>query len=324
MKLDLATGSSADFGTVVIGTSTTETFVAHNDGSSSTTAVSINVTGAGYAVVGPASGECISGTTVLAAGATCNIRVRLSPTGPGSLPGSVSVTATAGGTPAAITLSGKGKYPTGTIMEYPIPSTSTVTGAPSGLVWGPDGNIWLCDTAVGSMTPTGTYSFLAGSDGGGNGAYDITVGPDQSLWYTLLGTGGIGRVTTAGVLSTPVATNSTLDIGIASGPDGAIWFVQLNAIGRLDRSTQQVSYFNVPTASSSANYITAGPDGALWFGEYKGNKIGRITTTGNFSEIPVPTANSGVSSITVRPIKTSGSPSPMWRRSDGCSSRTTA
>jgi virginiamycin B lyase len=35
-------------------------------------------------------------------------------------------------------------------------------------------------------------------------------------------------------------------------------------------------------------FITAGPDGNLWFGEVYGDRIGRITPAGVFSEFPLP------------------------------------
>jgi virginiamycin B lyase len=54
-----------------------------------------------------------------------------------------------------------------------------------------------------------------------------------------------------------------------------------------------VGYYAVPTANSGALGIAAGPDGALWFAEYAGNKIGRITTSGDFTEYALPNANSG-------------------------------
>ena len=39
--------------------------------------------------------------------------------------------------------------------------------------------------------------------------------------------------------------------------------------------------------------ITVGSDGKLWFAETRGNKIGRIATTGEFSEFLLPTPNDG-------------------------------
>ena len=54
---------------------------------------------------------------------------------------------------------------------------------------------------------------------------------------------------------------------------------------------QQITEFT--TGKNTAPFaITAGPDGALWFTEYQGNKIGRITTTGQVTEYAIPTSNS--------------------------------
>ena len=47
--------------------------------------------------------------------------------------------------------------------------------------------------------------------------------------------------------------------------------------------------------------IVAGPDGALWFTEARGDKIGRITTTGDVTEYPIPTAGAFAADITVGP-----------------------
>src|SRR5258708_4912217 len=48
-----------------------------------------------------------------------------------------------------------------------------------------------------------------------------------------------------------------------------------------------VTEFNVP--SGTAFGITAGPDGNLWFAAPDVNAIGRITTTGSFTQFPLPT-----------------------------------
>src|SRR5512140_3181991 len=50
--------------------------------------------------------------------------------------------------------------------------------------------------------------------------------------------------------------------------------------------------YTVPTPGSRPSGIATGADGALWFVENAGNKIGRITTAGAFSEFPIPTTAS--------------------------------
>jgi streptogramin lyase len=47
--------------------------------------------------------------------------------------------------------------------------------------------------------------------------------------------------------------------------------------------------------------ITTGPDGALWFTESHGDQIGRITTNGEVTEYPIPTAGAFAADITVGP-----------------------
>jgi streptogramin lyase len=82
-----------------------------------------------------------------------------------------------------------------------------------------------------------------------------------------------------------------------------------------------INEFPIPTAESNASGVIAGPDGALWFTETgyfvypgpqsPGNKIGRITTSGSFSEFPVPTAISLPSDITT------GSDGALWFTESG-------
>lgn len=63
-----------------------------------------------------------------------------------------------------------------------------------------------------------------------------------------------------------------------------------------------VTEFHIPTGGSNPQGITAGPDGALWFTEKTGNKIGRITTAGTFTnEFVIPTVASEPAGITTGP-----------------------
>ncbi len=43
-----------------------------------------------------------------------------------------------------------------------------------------------------------------------------------------------------------------------------------------------------PIVGGAPEGITAGPDGALWFTESQGNQIGRLTTSGQVSDFPLP------------------------------------
>jgi streptogramin lyase len=77
----------------------------------------------------------------------------------------------------------------------------------------------------------------------------IITGPDGNLWFTE--STGIGRITTAGVMTEyPVVTGGCDPGGIAAGPDGNIWFT-LPCQGKVDRITPSGSItetggFNTP------------------------------------------------------------------------------
>jgi streptogramin lyase len=51
-----------------------------------------------------------------------------------------------------------------------------------------------------------------------------------------------------------------------------------------------VQTFLVPTPASGLAHIAAGPDGALWFTEQAAGNVGRITTSGQITEYPIPNA----------------------------------
>src|SRR5262249_16960209 len=103
---------------------------------------------------------------------------------------------------------------------------------------------------------------------------------------------------------------------LAVGPDGALWFGVVRDIlppGRLSMgymgvgritSARGISEFPLPSASKFLSGITAGPDGALWFTEVNDKKLARMTITGEFTELPVPSATG--------PLITAGPDGALW------------
>ena len=65
-----------------------------------------------------------------------------------------------------------------------------------------------------------------------------------------------------------------------------------------------VNEFVIPTPNSTPGGITTGPDGNIWFTEYDGNKIGRLTLAGVFTEFAVPFAKA--------PAITAGPDGNLW------------
>lgn len=59
--------------------------------------------------------------------------------------------------------------------------------------------------------------------------------------------------------------------------------------------------------------ITAGADNAIWFIEHNGNRIGRITVTGEVKEFPVPVPEAGLSVIASGPEGSYGLQNKMYK-----------
>ena len=57
----------------------------------------------------------------------------------------------------------------------------------------------------------------------------------------------------------------------------------------------------IPTPGTPADQIVLGPDGAFWFTQPDSGQIGRITTSGQFTEYRLPTAHSSPSGIAAGP-----------------------
>jgi streptogramin lyase len=130
---------------------------------------------------------------------------------------------------------------------------------------------------------------------------EITKGPDNALWFTNAGNNSIGRITTAGVLTTPAYADfdSTKNIegvnpwGITQGPGNALWFTnrgnpQPGSIGRIDATTKQVTLYTDP-AIGEPQGIAEGSDGNLWFTDISNQAIGRLNSaTGTVTEYVLP------------------------------------
>ncbi len=95
-----ASASSLDFGSVVVGSSSSQGVTLTNAGNANLTISSVAVTGAGFNASGAGA------NTVLAPGQTAALNVTFAPTGTGSAAGSIAISSTAGS--VSITLAGSG------------------------------------------------------------------------------------------------------------------------------------------------------------------------------------------------------------------------
>jgi virginiamycin B lyase len=176
----------------------------------------------------------------------------------------------------------------GRVLTYPVPSANAwvgwMTTHPGNTVWfaergtGKIGHI----TANGTMTEFSLPTPGALPQG-------IVFAPDGNIYVSEQGANAIARLNpvTGKATDIPVPTpNATVQSG-ALGPDGAIWFIERSA-AKVGRMTLDGRFTEYPlTPGSFPNRIVTGPDGALWFTELFANKVGRITTNGRLSEYPV-------------------------------------
>ena len=225
----------------------------------------------------------------------------------------------------------------GVITEFPF----FAGGWPHCLTVGPDGALWIADRgpkgggaatgngSIGRLTTAGVLTRFAVPTPDSQPTI-ITPGSDGALWFTMSDVNKIGRITTAGAVTEfTIPTPNAYPMGIAPGPDGALWFAENvgSKIGRITTSGS-ITEFTPPTANSRPMSLYPGPDGAMWFTEAGtwaspatgtpvafgsegqfiggGQKIGRITTSGTFTEFVVPTANGVPNVITV------GSDGALW------------
>jgi virginiamycin B lyase len=214
-------------------------------------------------------------------------------------------------------------------------------GLATAITSGPDGALWFTvynssggPNAIGRITTTGQFTIFT-DPGLGTGNWqspthralpDITSA-DGALWFTceyasnVVGPGAasIGRITTAGVVTSyPIPFNANPG-PLTAGPDGAIWFAGAdafggNGIGRVTPSGV-FSEFSGSGKIGQVLGLAAGPDGALWFTNYSvpgdtGYRpyapIGRITTKGTVTTYGSPSVEKGAMGITA------GSDGGVW------------
>ena len=109
-------------------------------------------------------------------------------------------------------------------------------------------------------------------------AYAAVTGSDGEFARLLH---GLGRLTTAGIVTYFVLTPGSGPRDITLGSDGAVWFTETN-VGKIGRAAPDGTFdeFTLPSSNAGPNGITTGPDGNLWFTEITTSRIGRLTPAG--------------------------------------------
>ncbi len=159
---------------------------------------------------------------------------------------------------------------------------------PGDIAAGPDGALWFTgplsfdQSTIWRIATDGTISSFTDYERL-SAPEEIVAGPDGALWFTQ-SDATVGRMTTAGVVTTYPSGSGTQPECITVGPDGALWytFPGENKIGRM--TTAGVVTIFAGTGSSPRG-IVAGPDGALWFTSSDDDRIGRMTTAGVVTDL---------------------------------------
>lgn len=112
-------------------------------------------------------------------------------------------------------------------MEY---GSGVISSSTLGITTGPDGKLWFTESGdlIGESDTSGTISEHP-VDTAGCLPLSITVGSDDTLWYTCYGMSMLGQTDPADPANPTSHTLYALDsepTGIVSGPGGAIWFVE--------------------------------------------------------------------------------------------------
>jgi streptogramin lyase len=175
----------------------------------------------------------------------------------------------------------------------------STTGQPEYITIGPDGNLWFTEfNAIGRVTGSGVVTEFPLPAGSSN-PHAIAAGPDGNLWFTLPHQNKVGRISPSGDITEVLGITGPM--GITAGPDGNLWITQSSDSIAQITTTGIITAFPI-APESYPDAITVGADGNLWYVitvAYKGgNKIGRITTTGVYTEFNVPTWASGISNLT--------------------------
>ena len=185
-----------------------------------------------------------------------------------------------------------------------VPNTSGL-GPIGAMTSGPDGSVWVvAGSDVDRISAAGVVTQFAAGKADGQA---LAASPDGSVWFTESTgvAGAIGHLTpgSSAVASFPLPSAGVAPQSLAVDGAGNAWFTESvvgsGGVSRIGRASPAgaITEFPLDVPNSYATGISAGPDGALYFVENSPgtppgyanpvNAIGRITTDGAVSDIPL-------------------------------------
>jgi virginiamycin B lyase len=183
----------------------------------------------------------------------------------------------------------------GKLTEFAIP---TADATPTGIAAGADGNLWFTETdgnKIGRITTTGTITeFQLSQPSGYSTSWPLAIAPERDrMWFSVVRSPVVGHIDLAGEITEQPGPVGLGVFGLVAGPDGNLWLANTGA-NQIDCFTPSGTFsgFPLPTPNAAPDSITVGPDGNIWFTTSSfyaaTTEIGRVTTTGDFTEFPLP------------------------------------
>jgi virginiamycin B lyase len=135
----------------------------------------------------------------------------------------------------------------------------------------------------GTLKLTGYYRLPSS----GAAIFGMAKGPGRSVWFTEFEGEAIGKITTAGVVTTwPTAANAQ-PLGIALAPSRErLWAGGYG--GLMTAVTPAGVQTDHPIAGAHIGSVLVGPDRNMWFTDYGNNKIGYVSKAGVATEFAMP------------------------------------
>ena len=262
----VASPETLALGTVARGQSSKEGhIIISNQGQQSSGVITFHTDNTEFVIQDPASGDCISGTTVLSAGANCTVWVTLTPVATGARTGMFTFQATPGGS-GTVNLQGTGSCATDT-----LPDAQGQCVPMAGVVWQQRGtqDVWygvassadgskLIAAATGAMY--GGKLYISGDSGATWTLTGTSVGV-QDWWSVASSADGRTLVAVSGVVFTSGDFGATWTQTTA--PSQFWWSVASSADG-----TKLVAAANgggvIGGGVGDAYIYTSGDSGATW------------------------------------------------------------
>jgi streptogramin lyase len=183
---------------------------------------------------------------------------------------------------------------------------------PFDITTGPDGNLWFTEgyaNRIGKINPTSSVitQYIVPTPLGFSFPHDIVTGPDGNVWFTERDAWKISKInpTTGVITQYSVLPVESAPKGITVGPDGNIWFTEYSAqrIGKMKTDGTLLAEYLLPESAAQPREIITGSDGNLWYtaNGAGANRIGKVTTSGVFTEYPVSGTGANVHGIALGP-----------------------